>query len=125
LIILIVKEFYTYLEHLKFYVRNKAQPEGSIAEGYLAENVLTFFYQYMEGMETRTNRSSRVDDSSNIDISKLNTLFPPIGRVVSVASAVEMSTERTQEHQYVLFNCVILTLNIYLIILTSCPLWNY
>jgi len=30
------------LGHLKSYVRNKAQPEGSIAEGYLTEEVLTF-----------------------------------------------------------------------------------
>ncbi|XP_068495089.1 uncharacterized protein [Phaseolus vulgaris] len=95
-----------YLGHLKSYVRNKAQPEGSIAEGYLAEEVLTFFSQYMEGMKTRTNRPSRVDDSFNINISELNTLFPPIGRVVSAASTFEMSTiERTQAHRYVLFNC--------------------
>ncbi|XP_028193133.1 uncharacterized protein LOC114378691 [Glycine soja] len=30
------------LGHLKSFVRNKAQPEGSIAEGYLAEESLTF-----------------------------------------------------------------------------------
>ena len=65
--------------HLKSYVRNKAQPEGSIAEGYLAEEVLTFCSQYMEGMKTRTNRPSRVDDSFNTNISELNTIFPPIG----------------------------------------------
>ena len=106
MIILIAKEFYRYLGHLKSYVRNKAQPEGSIAEGYLAEEVLTFFSQYMEGMKTRTNRPSRVDDSFNTNISELNTLFPPIGRVVSAASTFEMSTiERTQAHRYVLFNC--------------------
>jgi len=46
------------------------------------------------------------DDSSNTYISELNTLFPPIGRVVSVASTFEMSTiVRTQAHRYVLFNC--------------------
>nr|XP_025632903.1 uncharacterized protein LOC112727385 [Arachis hypogaea] len=31
-----------YLGHLKSYVRNKAKSEGSIAEGYVAEEALTF-----------------------------------------------------------------------------------
>ncbi|XP_060169988.1 uncharacterized protein LOC132600681 [Lycium barbarum] len=37
-----------YLGHCKSYVRNMSQPEGSIAEGYLAEEVLTFCSQYMK-----------------------------------------------------------------------------
>ena len=44
---------------LKFYVRNKAQPEGSIAEGYLAEESSTFFSRYLEGVETKLNRPVR------------------------------------------------------------------
>ena len=102
---LIEKSCFRYLEHLKSYVRNKVQPEGSIAEGYLAEEVLSFCCQYMEGIETRMNRSSRVDDSPNVDSTQLSTLFPPIGRAVSASSTFEMSTmEKTQAHQYVLFN---------------------
>ncbi|KAL4298991.1 hypothetical protein AHAS_Ahas17G0056200 [Arachis hypogaea] len=31
-----------YLGHLKSYVRNKAKSEGSIAEGYVVEEALTF-----------------------------------------------------------------------------------
>ena len=31
-----------YLGHLKKYVRNKARPEGSIVEGYVVEEALTF-----------------------------------------------------------------------------------
>ncbi|XP_068498546.1 uncharacterized protein [Phaseolus vulgaris] len=95
-----------YLGHLKSYVRNKAQPEGSIAEGYLAEEVLTFTSEYMEGVETRSNRPSRVDDSCNTNMPQLSTIFPPIGRVVSASSTFELSTmQRTQAHRYVLFNC--------------------
>jgi len=46
-----------YLCRLKIYVRNKAYPEGSIAEGYLAEEALTFCSRYLhEGVETRLNR---------------------------------------------------------------------
>ncbi|XP_068487048.1 uncharacterized protein [Phaseolus vulgaris] len=72
-----------YLGHLKSYVRNKAQPEGSIAEGYLAEEVLTFTSEYMEGVETRSNRPSRMDDSCNTNMPQLSTIFPPIGRVIN------------------------------------------
>jgi len=94
------------LGHLKSYVRNKSQPEGSIAEGYIAEEVLTFCSQYMEGVETRINRPSRVDDYGDTELSELSTLFPPIGRVVSASSTFQMSTmEKTQAHRYVLFNC--------------------
>jgi len=99
-------KIYRYLGHLKSYVRNTAQPEGSIVEGYIAKEVLTFYAQYMEGMETRTNRPSRVDDYSNSECSQLSTLFPPIGRVVSASSTFELSTtEKTQAHRYVIFNC--------------------
>jgi len=106
LIILIEKSCFRYLGHLKSYVRNKARPEGSIAEGYLAEEVLSFCCQYMEGIKTRMNRPSCVDGSLNVDSTQLSTLFPPIGRVVSASSTFEMSTmERTQTHRYVLFNC--------------------
>ncbi|XP_052197234.1 uncharacterized protein LOC127804414 [Diospyros lotus] len=51
-----------YLGHLKSSVRNRAQPEGSIAEGYLTEECLTFCSRYLEGIETRFNQLGRVDD---------------------------------------------------------------
>ena len=44
-----------YLGHLKSYVKNRAQPEGSIAEGYLVEECLTFCSRYLAGIETRFN----------------------------------------------------------------------
>jgi len=75
---LIEKSCFRYLGHLNSYVRNKAQPEGSIAEGYLAEEVLSFCSQYMEGIETRMIRPSCVDDFPNVDITQLSTLFPQL-----------------------------------------------
>lgn len=42
-----------YLGKLKGYVRNKGHPEGSIAEGYLLEECLTFCSRYMEDIETK------------------------------------------------------------------------
>nr|XP_033511982.1 uncharacterized protein LOC104096129 isoform X1 [Nicotiana tomentosiformis]XP_033511983.1 uncharacterized protein LOC104096129 isoform X2 [Nicotiana tomentosiformis] len=54
------------LGHFKSFVRNKAQPEGSIAEGYLAEESLTFCSRYIEDIETRFNRPRRVRNDPNV-----------------------------------------------------------
>jgi hypothetical protein len=40
---------------LKNFVRNKAKPEGSIVEAYVASDTLTFCSRYMEDMDTRFN----------------------------------------------------------------------
>ncbi|XP_030936242.1 uncharacterized protein LOC115968027 [Quercus lobata] len=49
-----------YLSRLKSYVRNRAASEGSIAEGYIVEECLTFCSWYMEEVETIFNRPSRM-----------------------------------------------------------------
>ncbi|GJY34770.1 uncharacterized protein Tco_0419239 [Tanacetum coccineum] len=55
--------FERYMKKLKNYVRNKAKPEGSIAEGYVAEEALTFCSRYLkDDVETRFNRLGRNDD---------------------------------------------------------------
>ncbi|GKC23530.1 hypothetical protein Tco_1025680 [Tanacetum coccineum] len=57
--------FERYTKKLKNYVKNKAKPEGSIAEGYVAEEALTFCSQYLKGVETRFNRHGRNEDGLN------------------------------------------------------------
>ncbi|XP_062080492.1 uncharacterized protein LOC133785257 [Humulus lupulus] len=54
-----------YLSKLKSYVRNKSKPEGCIAEGYLADEWLTFCSRYMEGVETKFNCKPR--NYSNVE----------------------------------------------------------
>ncbi|GJT88887.1 hypothetical protein Tco_1070604 [Tanacetum coccineum] len=55
--------FERYMKKLKNYVQNKAKPEGSIAEGYVAEEALTFCSRYLkDDVETRFNRLGRNDD---------------------------------------------------------------
>nr|GMC80231.1 uncharacterized protein LOC109169448 [Ipomoea batatas]GMC91093.1 uncharacterized protein LOC109169448 [Ipomoea batatas] len=51
-----------FLGSLKRYVRNKAHPEGSIAEGYVANECLTFLSLYLDGVETRFNKPDRNND---------------------------------------------------------------
>ncbi|KAL5555616.1 hypothetical protein UlMin_037852 [Ulmus minor] len=54
--------FERYLKRLKDYVRNAAKPEGSISEGYVVDEVLTFCSRYFDDIETRFNRPDRNDD---------------------------------------------------------------
>ncbi|GJS64510.1 hypothetical protein Tco_0679074 [Tanacetum coccineum] len=51
--------FERYMKKLKGYVRNKAKPEGSIAEGYVAEEALTFSSHYFRDVTTKFNRLDR------------------------------------------------------------------
>ncbi|GER38825.1 transposon protein [Striga asiatica] len=46
-----------YLGKLKSYVRNRSRPEGSIAEGYLAEECLVFCSRYLNDGEKKQSRS--------------------------------------------------------------------
>ena len=45
-----------YLRMVKGYVRNKAHPEGSIAEGYIIEECMTFCSLFFKDMPTRPER---------------------------------------------------------------------
>ena len=48
-------------------VRNKANPEGSIAKWYIANECLTFCSRYLEGAKTKFNRPLRnLDPPTNI-----------------------------------------------------------
>ncbi|TYK24037.1 CACTA en-spm transposon protein [Cucumis melo var. makuwa] len=49
---------------LKKYVRNKARPEGSIAEAYVMNESSTFCSCYLSGIETRFTRDERNDDTN-------------------------------------------------------------
>nr|GEW92295.1 hypothetical protein [Tanacetum cinerariifolium] len=51
--------FERYMKKLKGYVRNKAKPEGSIAEGYVAEEALTFSSHYFLDVTTKFNSPDR------------------------------------------------------------------
>nr|GFB32728.1 hypothetical protein [Tanacetum cinerariifolium] len=51
--------FERYMKKLKGYVWNKAKPKGSIAEGYVAKEVLTFSSHYFWDVTTKFNRPGR------------------------------------------------------------------
>lgn len=56
-------------------MRNRAYPEGSIAEGYLAEECLTFCSRFLEGT-TRFTRQSRNRDPSEFFFALAKILWP-------------------------------------------------
>ncbi|XP_019264921.1 PREDICTED: uncharacterized protein LOC109242523 isoform X2 [Nicotiana attenuata] len=99
------------LGHFKSFVRNKAQPEGSIAEGYLAEQSLTFCSRYIEDIETRFNRPRRVRDDPNInEPSGRSSIFPQLGKPASASVTFPLThMQKLQAHRYVLLNCAIVT----------------
>ncbi|KAL4337201.1 hypothetical protein AHAS_Ahas12G0086500 [Arachis hypogaea] len=92
-----------YLGRLKKYVYNRAQPEGSIAEGYISEEILTFCSRYLDNIETRINRLGRVDDQS-VDVTHNSgkTMFPTSGKALGAISYFELTPmEKHQAHRHV------------------------
>ena len=53
-----------YLRTLKGYVRNKARPEGSIVEGYISEECLTFCARFFEDVDTKLNQVDRHESAA-------------------------------------------------------------
>ncbi|XP_021758767.1 uncharacterized protein LOC110723717 [Chenopodium quinoa] len=99
-----------YLGKLKSYVKNRSQPEGSIAEAYLAEECLVFCSRYLhDDFSSKLNRAPRNDDdtASNED----ESLFPNVGRPLGVkkkskGKKVSLDEDTLMKaHRYVLFNC--------------------
>nr|GFB90371.1 hypothetical protein [Tanacetum cinerariifolium] len=67
------------MKKLKGYVRNKAKTEGSIAEGYVAEEALTFSSHYFRDVTTKFNRPDRnVDPPLYVSVSGVSIGIPEI-----------------------------------------------
>ena len=47
--------FERFLKKLKEYVKNRARLEGSIVEGYVVDEALTFSSMYLEGVKSKFN----------------------------------------------------------------------
>ena len=78
-----------YLRTLKGYMRNKACPEGSIAEGYISEECLTFCSRFFEGVSTKLNRPKRQQRSTVSE--------PPAG--LSVFASMDF-TRKKSSHRH-------------------------
>ncbi|XP_057986602.1 uncharacterized protein LOC131171152 [Hevea brasiliensis] len=96
-----------YLHKLKLYVRNKAKPEGSIAEAYIADECLTFCSRYLVGIDTIFNQLPRNDDGfdqngCNDGLGIVRRSERPLGR-----GEYHLLTDdwKQKAHLYILNNC--------------------
>ena len=95
-----------YIKKLKDYVRNRARPEGSIAEGYVVDEALTFCSMYLKGVQTKFNRPERNQDvtasGDGIQLSVFKSRARPIGKQNFVQLDEKL---RTTAIWYILNNC--------------------
>ncbi|XP_050380039.1 uncharacterized protein LOC126797454 [Argentina anserina] len=96
-----------YLHTLKEYMRNKAHPEASIAEGYIIDECLSFCTMYLSGdtESERIRQSRNGDDPHNIVRSGL-PLFVTKGRALEYGKKFTLTDEQKHRaHTHVLLNC--------------------
>ena len=100
-----------YLGKLKSYVRNRSNPEASIAEGYMMEECLTFISRYLrEGVNTSLDRRCARNFSFNQHADELS-LFPKVGHPIGGKRKRKGKgftlyfQSLKQAHRYIVFNC--------------------
>ncbi|XP_071699426.1 uncharacterized protein [Rutidosis leptorrhynchoides] len=94
-----------YLGTLKSYVRNRSKPEGSIAEGYLAEECVSFCSLYLASdVETIHNKTSRNHDEGGDET--VLPIFCMSGRPNGATNVAKFGHDSLAiAHSHVLFNC--------------------
>ncbi|PKU86214.1 hypothetical protein MA16_Dca002045 [Dendrobium catenatum] len=95
-----------FLGKLKSYVRNRSRPEGSIAEGYIVDECLTFRSLYFaEHVKTRHNQLGRNELEENVSNEGLN-IFATNGQSLGKREVKIFNDDSlTKAHRYVLFSC--------------------
>ncbi|WVZ64031.1 hypothetical protein U9M48_013611 [Paspalum notatum var. saurae] len=96
------------LLRFELHVRNKARPEGCIAESVLAKEAMALCSGFLEGFEALHSRLSRNDDDDESFVCSNGygrTLFPNAGKPLGKPrSYVIRGLAKIQAHRYVLFN---------------------
>lgn len=99
-----------YLGKLKKYVKNKAQPEGSIANAYIRAETSTFCSYYFEvGVSSKASRPARNADTFEVqeDDGVTLSVFRVSGRPYGAETKSYMlAKELKAAHSYVLQNCI-------------------
>ena len=90
-----------YIGRLKKFVRNKARPEGSIAEGYVVEEALHFCEQYLNGVESKFVKVPHVTERK-FDLE----IFEPCGRPLKGVKFTTLADSLLKKAEwFVLNNC--------------------
>ena len=87
-------------------MRNKAYPEGSIAEGYISEECITFCSLFFDNISTKLNRLERHESAAGSEPPSRLSIFGNIdysrkGCTIEVVSDIDMHRMR----HYLLTNC--------------------
>ncbi|XP_040994376.1 uncharacterized protein LOC121240926 [Juglans microcarpa x Juglans regia] len=94
--------FERYLGKFKRYVKNKARPEGSIAEAYIHTECLIFCSTYLKDIETRFSRPDRnidADEEETLDGFKIfNQKVRPLGMPSNVQLEDKLFKAAIWEH---------------------------
>ena len=94
------------LGYLKKTVRNKSRPEGSIAEGYIVDECLSFCSRYLDDrIETRFNRAERNQDNRRIVGPNEFGIFSDGAKCLGKSSLQYFENEFDTMVWYVLSNC--------------------
>lgn len=92
-----------YLCKLKSYVRNRSRPEGSIAEGYLAEECLIFCSRFLGDDSEKINAKYFTEAEGE---NQANSGYPIGAGGNKDGKYFHMNDETwMQAHRYTLFNC--------------------
>ncbi|KAL6624425.1 hypothetical protein ACP70R_031746 [Stipagrostis hirtigluma subsp. patula] len=95
-----------FLRRLKSYVKNKARPEGAIAEAIILQESVTLCSMYLHGVETRINRPSRNDDCNVDNSSTQLQIFANLGRPLLGNKYCEIEMNELEKARiYILKNC--------------------
>ena len=87
-------------------MRNKARPEGSIAERYISEECMTFCSWYLHDMDTKFNRPERNADTSQNEATSGLSVFASVNRNRQNYTFETLNKSELQmAHHYILTNC--------------------
>ncbi|KAL5579995.1 hypothetical protein UlMin_012437 [Ulmus minor] len=86
------------------YGTERLQPDGSIAEAYVIDEVLTFLSRYMTNIETRFNRTERNWDNSTLNSVHVLDVFSAQFRSLGANELKELGDQRRKVHWYIVNN---------------------
>jgi hypothetical protein len=93
-----------YLHTLKGYVRNKAHPEGSIAEGYISEECMVFCSRFLKDVDTKLSRPECHESATVNEPPSGLSIFGNISKKGFILEKVD-SLEMQQMRHYIITNC--------------------
>ncbi|GKD09949.1 hypothetical protein Tco_1189634, partial [Tanacetum coccineum] len=99
--------FERYMKKLKNYVKNKAKAEGSIAEGYVADEALTFCSMYLKDIETRFNCPDRNGDTPISDVPVTShelSVFESVCSLIGKRTTITFNDEEYKKLEWYVLN---------------------